>query len=86
MRLWYIFIILFSKSIEITIEKIVWSGLVTGERRTISPSKNINASTSTVYGKYEIDSQANKILAGSNCVVISYAGKEYNVLPYYEYY
>ena len=53
-----------------------------GERRNISSSTSNSRSNSIIYGQCEIDSHADTIVAGSNCIVLSYTGKECNVIPY----
>ena len=43
-------------------------------------------SKSTVYGNCELDSHADSIVAGKNCVILTYSGKERDVSPYREDY
>ena len=59
---------------------------MTTERRTVSVARSSVPSDSTHYGRCELDSHADTIVAGKNCVVLSYTGKECNVLPYREDY
>ena len=54
------------------------AALVTGYRRISSSSQKL-PTNNIVYGKYEMDSHANTIVAGRNCVVLSYVGKECDV-------
>ena len=37
---------------------------------------------STTFGRIELDSHADTIVAGSNCVILQYTGKECDVSPY----
>ena len=46
----------------------------------------IGASCTTRYGNCELDSHADTTVAGSNCVILSYTGKECDVVPYREDY
>ena len=54
-------------------------------RRTISSSKSKLVRRST-YGKCELDSHADSIVAGRNCIILTYTGKECDVSPYREDY
>ena len=45
-------------------------------------SKVDNTSTSGQFGRLELDSHADTIVAGANCVVLSYTGRECDVTPY----
>ena len=38
------------------------------------------------YGNYELDSHADSIVAGSNCIILNYTGKECDVAPYRDEY
>ena len=50
-------------------------------------SLNVTSSSSKIhYGQCELDSHADTILAGKNCIVLSYTGKECSVVPYQEGY
>ena len=57
--------------------------------RTISQARTISSSTSppaTIYGRCELDSHADTIVAGANCIVLHYTGQECSVHPYSETY
>ena len=54
------------------------STLVTGCRRISSSARKVQTNAIT-YGKCEMDSHANTIVAGRNCVVLNYVGKECDV-------
>ena len=50
-------------------------------------SSTVTSSCSRVhYGQCELDSHADTIVAGKNCIVLSYTGKECSVVPYREGY
>ena len=56
-------------------------------RSTIRRVASANSSTkrspnNRTYGKCELDSHADTIVAGSNCVILQYTGKECDVAPY----
>ena len=59
--------------------------ITTSTRRKISSSMS-KLSKSTVYGNCELDSHADSIVAGKNCVILTYSGKECDVSPYREDY
>ena len=53
------------------------SGTITSTKKKSNEQK---------FGRCELDSHANTIVAGSNCVILQYTGKECNVNPYrYDY-
>ena len=58
------------------------SYISTGARRTISSSTSKARSDAIIYGLCEIDNHADTIVAGSNCIVLSFTGQECNVIPY----
>ena len=46
-------------------------------------SSTVTSSSSKIhYGQCELDSHADTIVAGKNCIVLSYTGKEFSVVPY----
>ena len=48
-------------------------------------SLDVSSSSSKFhYGQYELDSHADTIVAGKNCIVLSYTGKECSIVPYQE--
>ena len=50
-------------------------------------SSTVTSSSSKVhYGQCELDSHADTIVAGKNCIVLSYTGKECSVVPYQDGY
>ena len=51
-------------------------------RRTAATTTKVSYKTATIYGRCELDSHADTIVAGSNCVVINYTGKVCDVSPY----
>ena len=50
------------------------SGTKTGEKK--------RNQTQPVFGRCELDSHADTIVAGSNCIILQYTGKEFDVSPY----
>ena len=58
------------------------STLTSKHRRTIASSKAKVHQNTTVYGACELDSHADTIVAGKNCVILSYTGQECDVSPY----
>ena len=44
--------------------------------------KNKRDRASTTFGRIELDSHADTIVAGSNCIIMQYTGKECDVSPY----
>ena len=65
------------------------SKLNSGTRRKVSVMKaktNKPSSSDVYYGPCEMDSHADTIVAGKNCVILEYTGKECNVSPYREDY
>ena len=56
--------------------------LLTSSTRRISSTAKSQPTTSIVYAKCELDSHADTTVAGSNCVVLHYTGKECDVTPY----
>ena len=61
------------------------SRVISGARRTSSASKS-RPNTGSHSGRCELDSHADTIVAGQNCVVIGYTGNECDVQPYREDY
>jgi hypothetical protein len=63
------------------------SEIRTGQRR-ISSARTVSRIDSATrrYGRCELDSHADTIVAGSNCVILQYTGKECDVTPYREDY
>jgi len=61
------------------------SRLSTGVRRKISSAQTA-PSNELSYGKCELDSHADTIVAGRNCVVLNFVGKECDVTAYREDY
>lgn len=59
--------------------------MTTSLRRKIASSINSTPKTNT-FGNCELDSHADSIVAGSNCVILTYSGKECDVSPYREDY
>ena len=61
--------------------------LKTGSRRVskVRMTSNKN-STDKIYGRCELDTHADTTIAGSNCVVLQYTGKECDVTPYSDSY
>ena len=61
--------------------------LKTGSRRVskVRMTSNKN-STDKIYGRCELDTHADTTVAGSNCVVLQYTGKECDVTPYSDSY
>ena len=55
--------------------------IATSIRRTIASSRS-KLVKKTTYGKCELDSHADSIVAGKNCIILSYTGKECDVSPY----
>ena len=49
------------------------SGTITSTKKKSNEQK---------FGRCELDSHANTIVAGSNCVILQYTGKGCNVKPY----
>ena len=61
--------------------------LISGSRRQISVTQHTSSSpAATHHGKCELDSHADTIVAGKNCVVLSYTGQVCDVTPYREDY
>ena len=69
--------------------------LHSSSRRSVASSKSslrvsqatVGAATSSVkYGRCELDSHADTTVAGSNCIVLQFTGKECDVSPYREDY
>ena len=50
------------------------SGTKTGEKK--------RNQTQPVFGRCKLDSHDDTIVAGSNCIVLQYTGKEFDVSPY----
>lgn len=51
-------------------------------RRVISTIKKLFTSIEIKQGKTKLDSLANSIIAGSNCYIMYYTNREYDVSPY----
>ena len=66
--------------------KMCISTIASGTRRYIKSSKAIKSISINTYGNCELDSHADSIVAGSNCVILNYTGKECDVAPYREDY
>ena len=61
--------------------------LISGSRRQISVAQHTSSSpAATHHAKCELDSHADTIVAGKNCVVLSYTGQVCDVTPYREDY
>ena len=58
------------------------STLKSTHRRIIASYKAKMQPNTTVYGACELDSHADTIVAGKNCIILSYTGKECDVSPY----
>ena len=60
------------------------SEIRSSQRRVSSASTTISTTGSTTrqHGRCELDSHADTIVAGSNCVILQYTGKECDVSPY----
>ena len=56
--------------------------VLTSSTHRISSTAKSKPTTPIVYAKCELDSHADTTVAGSNCVVLSYTGKECDVTPY----
>ena len=57
--------------------------LLTSSTRRISSAKRSQSTTAKIiYAKCELDSHADTTVAGSNCVILHYTGKECDVTPY----
>ena len=52
------------------------------QRRTSAASTAPQRKAGISYGKCELDSHADTIVAGSNCIILNYAGKVCDVSPY----
>ena len=55
-------------------------------RRKIASSVKTETSNVVIHVKCELDSHADTTVAGKNCIVLSYTGKECDVSPYREDY
>ena len=55
-------------------------------RRVVAGAKRKRKSDGVQYGACELDSHADTTVAGSNCIILSYSGKECDVSPYREDY
>ena len=51
-------------------------------RRVSSASSEKHCPPNPVFGRCELDSHADTTVAGANCVILNYTGKECNVAPY----
>ena len=56
--------------------------LTSSSRRISSTTKSQSKTAKITYAKCELDSHADTTVAGSNCVILSYTGKECDVTPY----
>jgi len=56
--------------------------ITSSHRRTAATSTKISRKAATIYGRCKLDSHADTIVAGSNCVVINYTGNVCDVSPY----
>ena len=86
-RLKYLIIKLLKKSINLTTKNQTRHicAFTSGSRKL--SALTVTSSTSKVHcGQCELDSHADTILAGKNCIVLSYTGKECRVVPYQEGY
>lgn len=54
--------------------------------RTREPAIRLKNPLKTVYGRVELDSHADTIVAGANCCILSYTGRVCDVSPYREDY
>ena len=56
--------------------------------RTISQARRISKAVPVdpIHGRCELDSHADTIVAGSNCLILQYTGKECSVMPYNDKY
>ena len=61
------------------------STMTSSTRRKIASSKAARSNAIT-HGNCELDSHADSIVAGKNCVILNYTGKECDVSPYREDY
>ena len=53
----------------------------TGQRRIISAAKDSSSSYKVVYGKSELYDHADTTVAGANCCIFQYSGKDCDVSP-----
>ena len=51
-------------------------------RTAASSIGSLRTSGTSVHGRCELDSHANTIIAGSNCIILHYTGKVCDVSPY----
>ena len=56
--------------------------LLTSTSRRISSARQAHSKPAITYAKCELDSHADTTVAGSNCVILHYTGKECDVTPY----
>ena len=56
--------------------------LLTSTSRRISSARQSHSKPAITYAKCELDSHADTTVAGSNCVILHYTGKECDVTPY----
>ncbi len=56
--------------------------IISSHRRTAATTTKISRKVATIYGRCELDSHTDTIVAGSNCVVLSYMGNVCDVSPY----
>ena len=62
--------------------KVATLSQITTCKRRISSAKKISSPSAITYSACEMDSHADTIVAGKNCVVLQYTGKECDVSPY----
>ena len=62
---------------------------IESSNRSISMTRRISTNeiaSKSVYGRCELDSHADTTVAGSNCIILQYTGKECSVQPYIDVY
>ena len=59
---------------------------VSSLRRAMTRNLSRMRNDRTVYGKSELDSHADTVVLGSNCVILNYTGRECDVSPYTDTY
>ena len=70
------------KAIPFKISQLMSSNQRVAIARLTSSSCSLRNANSRVYGYCEVDSHADTIVAGSNCVNLQYTGQECDVLPF----
>ena len=71
-------------STQITLHTI--SDVKSSNRRVISQIKHKDSSKKIQHGRTELDSHADTTVAGANCRILHYTGRECDVSPYSEEY